>query len=489
MDRKKSLAANSLYSVIYKIVNVLYPLFTATYIARVLLPDGVGKVAYAQNIVQYFVVIAALGIPNYGIKEIAKIQTNKEKVNSLFSELFVINFISTSICVFLYYSMVLMLPFFNTNRTLFCAAGITLVLNYFNVDWFYQGNEEYAYIAKRNCFVKVLSLILVFVLIRDVSDYIEYALIYSLTIAGNYIFNIYSLKSKVVFSLKNLRLRRHLKPIFILLASSISIELYTLLDTTMLGFLCNDDVVGYYTNAVKMARIINSTISSIALVLLPRLSFYYSNGMHKELEHTANRVLKIMISLTFPAAIGLFILADDIILVLFGASFMPAIITLRILSVLVIAVALNNYFGTQILMTFDLEHCLLISVLVGAFVNIFLNAILIPIYAQNGAAVASAISELCVMFMTFLFARRFIRFSISVKYWVSLFISSLTMTAIVSAVKFLDFSYFLELSVGIVLGFLVFAVTGALLRNEAIMDILFILKKLFVNLKYKFIRG
>lgn len=63
----KSLFKNSIYFVGYRLINVIYPLITATYVSRVLKPAGVGEAALAQNIVIFLVAVALLGIPNYGV--------------------------------------------------------------------------------------------------------------------------------------------------------------------------------------------------------------------------------------------------------------------------------------------------------------------------------------------------------------------------------------------------------------------------------------
>ena len=69
---KKSLAKNSVFNMAYKGFTALFPLVTTTYISRVLLPEGVGRVAYANTIVSYFVFVASLGLPGYGVKAIAQ---------------------------------------------------------------------------------------------------------------------------------------------------------------------------------------------------------------------------------------------------------------------------------------------------------------------------------------------------------------------------------------------------------------------------------
>lgn len=100
------------------------------------------KVAYAQNIAQYFVLAASLGIPNYGIREIARRRKDEEQTKELFSSLFFINLISTLICTALYYALILNLPYFSSRKMISLAAGLLIIFNAFNVDWFYQGRRH-----------------------------------------------------------------------------------------------------------------------------------------------------------------------------------------------------------------------------------------------------------------------------------------------------------------------------------------------------------
>ena len=95
---EKSLSKNAFYNVVYKCLNVLFPLVSIMYVSRVLLPTGVGRVASAQNIIAYFVILASLGLPIYGVKKIAEFRDNKKECSKVFSELFIINAISTLLC-------------------------------------------------------------------------------------------------------------------------------------------------------------------------------------------------------------------------------------------------------------------------------------------------------------------------------------------------------------------------------------------------------
>ena len=236
MSKQSGLFQNSVYNVIYKLLDALFPLVSAAYLGRVLLSDGVGKVAYAQNIAQYFVLAASLGIPNYGIREIARRRKNEERTTELFSSLFFINLISTLICTVLYYALVLNLPYFSSRKGISLVAGLLIIFNAFNVDWFYQGQEAFKYIAIRSFVVKVISLVAIFAFIRDSEDYVRYMLVIVLTTGTNYMINMLRLKQfGIRLTWHDIKILPHMKPIFIMLGTTVAIELYTMLDTTMLG--------------------------------------------------------------------------------------------------------------------------------------------------------------------------------------------------------------------------------------------------------------
>lgn len=477
MGLNKSLAKNSVYNVAYKLLNVLFPLITATYIARVLLAGGVGKVSYAQNIVSYFAVIAALGIPNYGIREIAKVRENRKMTSELFSELFVINFISTVFCTIAYYCMIFSVNIFRENLQLYMVVGFSMIFSLINVDWFYQGVEEYAYIAKRSFAVKMISLICIFLFVRTGADITAYAIIYCLGIGGNNLLNIINLrKHKVGLTFTNLSVKKHLKPIFILLASVIAIELYTMVDTTMIGIMCDDSNVGYYTNAMKLVKLLIGVITAIGGVLLPRLSYYYVRGLYEECSRIVSKVFSIMLYLFLPCAIGLLLVSGQIMPLLFGGSFEPAVVTLRIASLLICTLGFSNLFGTQVLLTYGAEKKLLACTIAGAATNIALNAVLIPNFAQNGAAAASVASEMMVTVLALVFSMKYIQLYIDKKFLLSLAVSALGLTISVGLIQATNLCDILKLILSIGVGSIMFFSLSLLTKNAVAQDIVAILK-------------
>ena len=75
---------NYFFNVILSISNILFPILTIPYASRILGPEGMGKVQFVNSFTQYFILLAALGIPIYGTREIAKLQNNKNEIKSLF---------------------------------------------------------------------------------------------------------------------------------------------------------------------------------------------------------------------------------------------------------------------------------------------------------------------------------------------------------------------------------------------------------------------
>ena len=126
MIMQKSLTKNSIYNIIYTIANILFPFITSIYVSRILLPVGVGKVASAQNIASYFVTLAALGLPSYGVREFAKVRENKCERNKLFTELFFLNIISTTLAVTGFFILVAINTGFHGEWALYSACGCLL---------------------------------------------------------------------------------------------------------------------------------------------------------------------------------------------------------------------------------------------------------------------------------------------------------------------------------------------------------------------------
>lgn len=408
-----SIAKNAIFNVLYKALSVVFPLVIVSYASRILGASGIGIVSSAQNFVTYFSIFAALGIPSYGVRLISQTKKDPEKCNRSFTELFVINLFSTLTCTVLYF---ILLNVLNIKTTVLNYIFSTLIiLNVFNIDWLYEGFEKYDYIAIRSLIVKGISLVLLFWLVKDKQDIAMYALIVCFGTAGNYILNMFSLNKYVHFQFADLNLKQHMKVIIAFFGSVIAIEIYSLVDVSMLTYYTNSEVVGWYSNASKIVKMLANTITAIGAVMLPRLSFCFMEHRTKDIRKITVNFLDATLTIALPASVGICLVAKDIVLLLFGSEFLPSVSTIIILSPLIILMPLSGGIFGQLLLTSENENKYLLCVGAGTIVNCILNYFFIKTMSYNGAALASVITELIVNIAMIIYSSKIIRLKINIK--------------------------------------------------------------------------
>lgn len=477
---QNSIAINSLFNMLYKGFTALFPLLTITFISRTLQPEKLGLVAYANTVVLYFVALASLGIPSYGVKEISKCGEDIYERSKKFYELFCINFISTFFYIFIYYLIVNLIPYFQYQKDILNVMGVILILNLFNVDWFYQGIEEYKIIAIRGIIVKIVSFILMILLISGPSDYLKYAFILCMATAGNYIFNILIIRKYVIFKFVKLDIKCHLKPIFILLASTIATEFYLALDTVMLEYYHGSSHVAYYTNATKVVRMIYTLVIAFVMAFYPRITYYIQNNKQNKSNELVNIGFKIILLIALPCTFGLIVSARYIVLILFGEQYENSISVIKIASVLIPVFSLAYFLGHIILIATGNEKYILKATFCGAIVNSVFNFCLIPNYAENGAIISSVISEITVSLVLIYHSKNYFIIKPDYNFYKSLFLSILSMLIVNLLINYLfnTTSYLILqiLSIVFVSALVYFSVT-VLTKNQ----IIFMLKEKLTN--------
>lgn len=465
--QKNSLYKNSLYFILYRVINVIYPLVTATYVSRVLKPDGVGQISIAQTVVIFLTACACLGIPNYGTREVSKVD-NRDELSKLFSELFITNLLSTAIFAALFYSIIPLLSNdLEINKTLYYVEGIILVLNFINVDWFYQGKEEFRYITIRSCIVKFLSIFAIFGFVKNEGDIVVYAIVFVIAYAGNYLFNVINLRKYVYFTLRGITPKKHIKLVLILAITYISNEIYVTVDTVMLGFMSGNSAAAYYSNAMKLIKILVNVCTAMGTALLPRLSRVLYDGDSLGFERITKKAVHVLMWITLACVTGIILTSQHLIIVLFGYDFAPSIGIIRVLCFLIVFRSFSNLF-LQILLCTNQEKITTYGYFSGMILNIILNYFFIPYWGGEGAAIASVLSELYICLFLFFFLRKKTKIKVDPKYLASLAISLTCMVICVQTTKIWAFSHFMSLAIEIAIGFLSFVFVNMISKNEVL---------------------
>lgn len=396
--KQKSLKLNFIMNIILTGFTIIFPLIIYPYISRILLPEGVGKVALAISIVSYFSMFAQLGIPIYGLRLVAQLRDNRNALTKAVQELFVINMFTTFIAYTTLILAIFCVPQLREEKLLYIIMSSSLILNTIGMEWLFKGLEEYTYITIRSIIFKTIGLILVFLLIRSKSDYIVYG---TITIISGYlafVLNfIYSFKWINLKPLQNYNFKQHLKPILIFFAMACAITVYTNLDTVMLGFMKTNTDVGYYSVAIKIKNVLVGLITALGAVLLPRCSYYIKQNLFNEFKKVSSKAMSFIFVFSVPLLIYFMLFAKYTVLFLFGSDFTGSIIPMQVIMPTLLFIGITNLIGYQIMVPLGKENLILYSVIAGGIIDIILNLLLIPRYSATGAALGTVFAELIVL--------------------------------------------------------------------------------------------
>lgn len=462
----KSLTKNSFFYLLYNILNVGFPFITGIYVAKVIPVDFVGRVSYAQNIVQYFAILSFLGIPTYGLREISKLRNDTNEKNKVFSELMIINAISTTFFSIAYFVVVFL--YFRNHLLLYTIVGFSVIINYLNISWLYEGLEEYKYISIRNIVFKTICLVLLFLLVKDPNDYILYASITVFGVAGNYFVNVLYAPKFVKFSWRNLNLKRHFKPIMLLVVVNLAIEIYTLVDTTMIGVFCEERFVAYYSYGSKINKILIQIILSFTMVIVPRIAFHYHKGNMDEFNRILSTTFKIICLIGIPFIIGIYFCSDYAVTLVYGDAYKRSAQVLKILSLAIVFSPIGYLLGSRVMLVTNNESKMPICVGTGAIANIFLNWLLIPRMYEYGAATASVLSELIVMLVYLTFSHSYFHLINNKVSVIKILTASVIMFVFLSIINHFGFNDLLGFVMKIIIGFFSYTISLFVLKENTI---------------------
>ena len=402
----KSIKYNLAMNILLKISQVIFPLITLPYVTRVLGAVNNGKIAFVSSIISYFSIFAQLGIPTYGIRICAQCRDDREKLSKTVQEIIFINAFAVIISYVALLISYLSSEKLKSDPILLFVFSTSIILTSFGMDWFYQAIEQYQYITVRNMFFKFLSLILLFFFIHNPNDYILYGAISVLSAAGSNILNIWNSRKYLNFKrYHDYKLHFHLKPILTFFALSISVSIYTNMDTVMLGFLSNDIQVAYYNLATKIKQVLAQMISALGPVILPRVSYYLSKGDKESFNELIRKSFRVVIIVSLPITIYFFVMASQTIFILGGNEYKDAIGCMRIIMLALLPLGIGNIACMQILAPMGREKYTMYSTICGAFINLVTNIILIPDYGASGAAFATVLTEIIVACIQVYYAR------------------------------------------------------------------------------------
>lgn len=386
---------NYLYNVGYQVLAIIVPLITSYYVSRVLSPEGVGANAFTNSIIQYFMLLANIGIGYYGNREIAYVRDNKQKMAATFWE---IQIVKTVMTVAAYLSFMVFMAFYSGNKTYMWAQSINLLAVAFDISWLYQGLEDFKRTVLRNTFVKITSMIAIFIFIKSPKDVALYIIVLALsTLLGNltlwpHAVNNYGHVDRGT----KLNPWRHFVPTVMMFVPQIATQLYVQLNRTMLGLMVNEKASGFYQYSDNLIKLILAFVTATGTVMLPHVANAFAQHDMEKVHKMLYKSFDFVSALAYPMMFGIAGVSLTLAPLYYSSKYAPVGPAMLIESIVILMIGWSNVIGTQYLLPVNRVKDFTTSVTVGAVVNIIMNFPLIHLWGLNGAMWSTVLSEISV---------------------------------------------------------------------------------------------
>ncbi len=479
----KNLKINAILNSVKTATTMLFPLITVPYLSRVLGADGYGKINFSISVVSYFVLIAGCGFSTYAIREGSKIRDDSTAVRIFANEIFTLNFFTTAISLLLLCAVLLLFRKFDEYREIILILSTNILFVTLGADWINTIYEDYLYITIRYISFQLILLILMFVLVRDEDDLVVYAVIHLCAQIGGNVLNVFHVRRYVKLSiLFTPQTRKHIRPVLLLFVTSLATTIYVNSDITILGLLKGDGAAGIYSVASKIYSVAKQITLASTIVTIPRLSLYLGKKDIEAYNRLLNNIASLMISVTGPLFVGLFMESKNVILIIGGNEYISGSLTLQILCLASFFSIIAFYIAQCILIPNSWESKFLRATIISALLNVVLNFIIIPYLGYLGAAITTLISEGAVTIMCIHYAKNCCRIKVPSKVILSSIVSSCYIVTVCIIVGRLVHNPYLATILAIVVSFFGVMIIMVLLKNDSILQLIprqFINRKLF----------
>lgn len=476
--KQSTIKANFILNALLTVAGFLFPLISFPYVSRVLGPVGTGKVRFANSLVSYFAILAQLGVPTYGIRACAKVRDKKEELSRVVHELLIINLVMDAVVYFAFALAVTFIPRLREDRLLYVVVSATILLSSIGMEWLYKALEQYKYITLRSLLFKLIALLTMFIIVRSERDYVQYGFISIFASSASSVLNLFNARKFVLFKpVGNYDFRRHLKPVLVFFAMACATTIYTNLDVVMLGFMKTDIDVGYYDAAVKVKTILVAIVTSLGTVILPRASYYIEKGEVEKFRYICKKALHFVILFATPLSVYFILFARYGIYFLSGSNYEGAVVPMQVIMPTLLLIGISNILGIQILVPTGREKVVLYSEIIGAALDLIINALLIPKMASTGAAIGTVVAELSVLLFQLLYVHDEIKKMIVPRCFLIVLAGVLISVLASYWVVLIHIPTFVTLAISAILFFGVYCGCMLLNKDEIILEMVQIVKK------------
>ncbi len=461
---------NYLYNAGYQILNMVLPLITVPYISRVLGAHDVGINEYTNSWVTFFFLMGQMGITLYGNREVAYHRDDLYERSRTFWGVEALQLLTVSASLIAYLTAVFL--FSTTFKQYFLLQGIWIVATGLDVSWYFMGLENFKVTVVRNTFVRLISIVLIFTVIKDTGDLGKYiAILGGTQLVGNLTLWPY-LKDNVVWvKVSKWHPFQHFYPALLLFIPTITTQVYLVLNRLMLGRMSTQVALGNFGQADKIVKFVLAIVTATGTVMLPHVANKFAKGDIKGVRSSLYSSFNFVSAISVPMMFGLMAISARFAPWFLGTDFELAGHIMFLESPIIVLIAWSNVTGTQYLMPVNRVKEYTTSVTIGAVSNVIFNLFLIEGWGANGAAVATVCSEFLVTASQIAMIRGTIKrrklFREQWKYFLCGFLMYLVVNRICLIINMTVANLCLEVVVGMIVYFLGLLLTKASILTEA----------------------
>lgn len=402
MSDRSSIKVNFSYNLMYQFIAIIVPLITSPYLARTLKAKAIGINSWSYSVVSYFVMFAALGLSNYGNREIAKTRAKGENIGGKFSSIYTVQFVASILVIIAY--IVYMLFFATRYKEILWVQLLCIISQMLDVTWYFAGLEDFRSVVIRNTLVKILNLAAIFIFVHTPDDLWIYTFITAFL----------TMVSQAVMwpiILKNIKLniptidevKPHIKPVISLFIPVMAISVFTYMDKLMIGMMSTMEQNGFYENTNKIIGIPKAVITVLGTVMMPRTASLIAEGKEEKSLIYIENTMTFTFAFGAPLVFGMMDVATMFSIIFWGADFAACGPIIAVMAPSVLFSVYGNVIRTQYLIprSKDIEYT--VSLIVGAIVNFIVNFALIPSYGAMGATIGTLIAEIVMTVLQAIF--------------------------------------------------------------------------------------
>lgn len=449
------------------------PIITTPYISRVFTANEIGVNAYTASIAQYFILLSSLGVGLYANKVIARVKDEQSKIDKYFWAIFFAKSLTTAISLIMYAIVVVFV--IGENEFIYFLQAINIISIAFDISWLFIGLEQFKNVVMRNTMVRLSSVVCILLFVKDVNDLGKYIFILAASnLIGMLVMWIYVPKFVSKFYFEPEFILKQIKPLLKLFIPQVISMVYSVLDKTMLGIFSTQEQVGFYDQSQKIIKILQTVITSLTTVMIPRISYLLANNNHEEVRRYMEKTFKYMSYLAFPITFGLFAVAEDFSVWFFGSAFWEVGPVLKLNAFVIIAVSCGYLIGLQYLIPSGREKELSLSYTLAAVLNFVLNLFMLKRFGAIGAVISTIVAEFAVAIVQFFFVRKELDVLKMLRGCTKSLIACIIMVLVISPIslKSLFITTIIKAIVGMIVYFSVMFILKSDIQKEVIKTVL-----------------